>query len=210
MSKGFSLVELTIVLVLIGVLISGAIRGVQFIELARAKKVISDASLLIDAQNRFREREKRYAGDVNNDGMIDFGTLTVATLDDTGTDADTAFTELKGFGLLPTDLGNDLIAETQETGTMHFAGTTVTVASNVTVLNMVVISNVPCIAAFQLEQNIDKDRPDTTDSAGTGQIRMISAAGALSSSGAWTSVDSSCVVGGVVSDDALTNVSYIF
>lgn len=212
--KGFTLIELAIVVVLIGVIMAGVIKGTAFIQLAEAKKVITDATSMIDAQNRFREREKRYAGDTDNNGLIDFTTLGAVTFDGAataGNDVDSSFNELKNVGLFSSDTANSLIAETQETGTMHFAGATVTGAnSNVTVLNILAIRNVTCQSAFQLEMNIDKQAPDAANCAGTGRIRMITAAGTLASSGEWTSNNTACVVEGVVSDTARTSVAFLF
>jgi len=209
--KGFTLIEMAIVIVIIGVMITGAIRGAEMIKQAKAKKVLTDATALVDAQNRYMERQKRYAGDADNDGKIDCTTLNTSANNSggtTSTDADFAFEELKTLGIMPATLSNVAIAATDEGGYMYYAGNAGT-SGNITVLNLVVIRNVACRAAFVMETQIDKEQPDATSSAATGKIRQI-VSGSLRTSGTWTSSGSSCVSGSVVNEDLRTDIAFIF
>ena len=61
--RGFTLIEMAIVLVIIGFIVGIVIKGTALIDNARAKRVMTDAITLADAQNSFYERNQRYAGD---------------------------------------------------------------------------------------------------------------------------------------------------
>ncbi len=211
--KGFTLVELAIVLVIIGVLIGGVIRGQGMIEDARGKKVVTDATVLVNAQYRYYERMGRYAGDSDNNGIINFGTLNSAAPNDANvtdnTDVDFAFNELKTVGIFPASSTNALLATTQRGGFMYFAGGTITdTAGNSLPVNMVVLRNVECVAAFALELNVDSDAPDSATGASTGKIRRLS--GNAFAGDSWTATDGDCVSGGRVIGTNTTNVAYIF
>lgn len=201
--KGFTLVELAIVLVIIGVLIGGVIKGQGMIEGARGKKVVTDATVLINAQYRYYERMGRYAGDDNDDGVIDFTTLNSTV------PADAGFNDLKAVGILPTSSTNAQLSSTQRGGFMYFAGSTFTdTAGNSVPVNMVVLRNVECAAAFALELNVDSDAPDSGTGASTGKIRRLS--GNAFSGSSWTATGGDCVTGGKVVGSNTTNVVYIF
>jgi len=211
--KGFTLVELAIVLVIIGVLIGGVIRGQGMIEAARGKKVVTDATVFVNAQYRYYERMGQYSGDDDNDGKIDFATLNSAKPDDsnvnTSTDVDFAFTRLKAVGIFPDSSTNAQLSTTQRGGFMYFAGSTLTdAAGNSLPVNMVVLRNVECAAAFALELNVDSTSPDATTGASTGKIRRLSGNAFAGSS--WTATNGDCVTGGKVVGSNTTNVAYIF
>jgi prepilin-type N-terminal cleavage/methylation domain-containing protein len=211
--KGFTLVELAIVLVIIGVLIGGVIKGQGMIEGARGKKVVTDATVLVNAQYRYYERMGRYAGDSDNNGIINFGTLDSAAPNDANvtdnTDVDFAFSELKNVGIFPTSSTNAQLASTQRGGYMYFAGGTLTdAAGNSVPVNMVVLRNVECAAAFALELNVDSDAPDSATGASTGKIRRLS--GNAFAGNSWTATGGDCVSDGRVVGSNTTNVAYIF
>jgi prepilin-type N-terminal cleavage/methylation domain-containing protein len=211
--KGFTLLELAIVILIIGVLIGGVIRGQALIEQARGKTVATDATVMVNAQNRFFEKMQRYAGDSDNNGVIDVISLAAAQPNDanvtTITDADFAFQELKNVNALPA--GSNVALSASSNGAyMYFASGNLGDNTNNIPVNMLIVRNVECAGAFAMETNLDNGNPGTANSASTGRVRQVTAAGVLVTTGSWTTVNTPCVVGGAVSNTARTNVAYIF
>ncbi len=61
--KGFTLVELSIVLVIIGLLIGGVLKGQSMIENAKIKRVISDVDALVAATYAYQDKFGALPGD---------------------------------------------------------------------------------------------------------------------------------------------------
>lgn len=61
--QGYSLVELSIVLVIIGLLIAAVVKGKSIIENARIKKVIGDIESVVSAYNTYYDLYSAYPGD---------------------------------------------------------------------------------------------------------------------------------------------------
>lgn len=178
MKKGFTLLELAIVLIIIGILVGGLIKSADIIKNSKAKKTVTDLIVLADAQYRYYETTGRYAGDADNDGRIDFGGVTDNSYPD-GTaadpdDMDYPFTELHKLGL-------NADAEITGGGPAFFAGITVS-EGTARQVNVISVRNVPCMAAVQAETALDNASQE--NSAGTGSIRAVSPAGELIS-GSW-------------------------
>jgi len=68
--KGFTLIELAIVLVIIGIIIGAVIKGQDLIENARIKKFEAKVKQWETAQWTFYDRKGRFAGDGNANGTI--------------------------------------------------------------------------------------------------------------------------------------------
>ncbi|RLB12882.1 MAG: prepilin-type cleavage/methylation domain-containing protein [Deltaproteobacteria bacterium] len=64
-SRGFTLVEIAIVLVIIGLLIGGILKGREMIKNAKAKRVVKMADELRSAWNAFYDKYGVYPGDEN-------------------------------------------------------------------------------------------------------------------------------------------------
>ncbi len=211
--KGFTLIEMAIVLAIIGLIVAGIVKSTTLIDSARAKNVLTQATALIDAQHSYYERNRRYAGDLNNDAQIDFSAYTAVSFDGeagSSNDADYSFNELKDMGLIKSDISNSEIASTVNEGQMHFSGDEITdSAGNKTPVNMVIITSETCSAAFQLEMALDGTQPDGTGSASTGSVRQV-IDGKLAVSGSWTSSGTSCVSDGSVDTSSLTTIAVIF
>jgi len=209
MKKGFTLVELAIVLIIIGVIFGSIMKSTELIKSAKAKKNISDITVLADAQHRFYERNQRFAGDADNNGLIDYGTINTDTYPDetnvtTADDMDFPFAELENMEILGVK-DNSEHASLTEGGPAYFAGITVTDSSgNTLILNMVTVRQVPCLTAFLMEQSIDKNQADSADSASTGRVRAI-LNNTLAANGAWTATN---ICGN--NPDSLTNLAYLF
>ena len=58
--RGFTLIEMSIVLVIIGLIIGGILKGQELIESARIKNVISQIDTIQAATNAFRTASTRY------------------------------------------------------------------------------------------------------------------------------------------------------
>lgn len=61
--KGFTLVELSIVLVIIGLLIGGVLKGQSMIENAKIKRVITDVDSLVSATYAYQDKFSALPGD---------------------------------------------------------------------------------------------------------------------------------------------------
>lgn len=72
-NKGFTLVELAIVLVIIGIILGAVIKGQDLIDNARAKKFASEIKAWEIAVWNFFDRKGRLPGDNNKDGKIGDG-----------------------------------------------------------------------------------------------------------------------------------------
>lgn len=69
--KGFTLVEIAIVLVIIGLLLAGVLKGQELIENTKVKSVISDFDAISAAYYAHRDRTSETAGDSAGDGVAD-------------------------------------------------------------------------------------------------------------------------------------------
>lgn len=63
--KGFTLIELAIVLVIIGIMLGGVLKGQQMIENAKMKAVADQAKSLVAAVYSFQDRYGQFPGDFN-------------------------------------------------------------------------------------------------------------------------------------------------
>ena len=70
-SRGFTLVELAIVLVIIGLLIGAVLRGTEMIRNARIKAIQNDLRGYYAAVYTFLDRNGRLPGDTDRDGKMD-------------------------------------------------------------------------------------------------------------------------------------------
>jgi prepilin-type N-terminal cleavage/methylation domain-containing protein len=71
--KGFTLVELSIVLVIIGLLIGGVLKGQSMIENAKIKKIASDMDALVAATYSYQDKFNALPGDDNSLGATATG-----------------------------------------------------------------------------------------------------------------------------------------
>ena len=71
-SRGFTLVELAIVLVIIGIILGAVLKGQDLIMNARAKKFVSKVKAWELAQWTFYDRKGRFAGDQDRNGLIGY------------------------------------------------------------------------------------------------------------------------------------------
>ncbi len=70
--NGFSLIELSIVLIIIGLLVAGITGGQSLIESARNRNLISEMKNYDQALGTFYSLKDRLPGDINSDGIIGY------------------------------------------------------------------------------------------------------------------------------------------
>ena len=72
-NKAFSLIELSIVLIIIGLLVAGITGGKSLIENAKNRALINEIRSWKQAVNAFYVLKERLPGDLNNDGKVGYG-----------------------------------------------------------------------------------------------------------------------------------------
>jgi hypothetical protein len=175
---------MAIVLVIIGIILGMVIKGRELVESARTKSFISNLRSMESMQFAFYDRFNRFAGDCDNDGLVDNDdtarALTDFDNDPTGlcadttasNDIDTSFSELESMGLLA-DIANTTHSNFGNGfGFAYFA--------NVGSRNVLVLRNIPCYAAVALDAALDRD----VDGA-TGRVRN-------SGNRTWTTEEAEC------------------
>ncbi|MDH5302070.1 MAG: prepilin-type N-terminal cleavage/methylation domain-containing protein [Gammaproteobacteria bacterium] len=121
--SGFTLIELAVVLVIIGIILGAVLKGQELINSSKVKKVQSDIHSMETMMLNYYDRKGRWPGDCNLDGNVGF-TLpnnSVATaLNAVATDPsaisceatspvenqDTAFADLRAAGVAPRSTTN--------------------------------------------------------------------------------------------------------
>ncbi|MDX1949761.1 MAG: prepilin-type N-terminal cleavage/methylation domain-containing protein, partial [Rickettsiales bacterium] len=64
-AKGFTLVELAIVLVIVGLLVGGVLQGQELIKQAQIRSVVTQIQSLDTSLNTFRAKYREYPGDIS-------------------------------------------------------------------------------------------------------------------------------------------------
>ncbi len=156
-NNGFTLVELAIVLIIIGVILGAVLKGRDLIENAKARRLLNDIKGFVAYQYTFYDRYNRYAGDGNKDGKIDYENLNAKPSDFDNSpqntfltantpDIDAPFSELEASQLLPVS-DHKQIAKHIYNNIYYF--------SQVDGYNVFVIKQIPCYAAMMIDKDID-------------------------------------------------------
>ena len=82
--KGFTLVEIAIVLVIIGLLLGGVLKGQELITNSKIKSLTKDLEGIVAASYAYQDRTGRLAGDTDSDGAFDNVGLFWSDLKDEG------------------------------------------------------------------------------------------------------------------------------
>ncbi len=206
--KGFTLLELAIVLVIIGIILGAILKGQELINNAKAKRLLNDMKGLATLQYTFYDRYGRFAGDCDNDGDVDYAALTATPATFTATTGafcynpsapaasaapDSQWQELLQAQLVSFSNARD-IAKHVFSGALYTAGPAIDTAN----YNVIVARQVPCFAAKVIDQAIDGSLD-----AGKGSIREIDT-GAIrdgTTGDAWTNC---------TSEQTLVDIVYIF
>ena len=70
--RGFTLVELSVVLVVVGLLFAAVVKGQEVVDSAKSQKLINDIKSTEALIQKFVQIKSRMPGDCNADGVIDF------------------------------------------------------------------------------------------------------------------------------------------
>ena len=171
--KGFTLIELAITLVIIGIIAGVILKGQDLINSAKVKRFVGDLREVETLIWTFYDKKGRLPGDCDNDGLIDYTlTTTVPTYSNSTTaptgycdgsssaSADTVFDELKYAELLSQTDPNKELAKHEFNS--YFA------IGNDGTVNAIVAYNIPAWAAKMIDKSIDK-----TENAKSGRLRRF-------------------------------------
>jgi len=159
--RGFTLIELAIVLVIIGIILGAILKGQELIQNAKVKRLQSDMKGLEALIWTFYDRYGKFPGDCDGDGW--FNSYISSGLNNsptpsgfcTGTTADGDFpwNDLRWAMLLPKDANNTDLARHQFNGQFRI-GRAYGGAGG-TWVNAIAVSNIPCFAAKAIDVSID-------------------------------------------------------
>jgi prepilin-type N-terminal cleavage/methylation domain-containing protein len=167
--RGFSLVEMAIVMVIIGIIIAAIVKGQDLILNAEAKKVISAVSTWRNLNLAFLDRNGRYPGDENRDGIIGNNVSSEQGINSTATGE---------IGSTMMNLPENPI-QVGSTRFWVYVGNT-TIASGAARNAILICGSVDCVTAFSPDQREIIKAMDTAfdgiADSGMGQFRAASPA----------------------------------
>jgi len=180
--RGFTLIEISIVLVIIGAVFYGVLKSQSILSSSKAKDVISKINDLRTATTYFRQRYGYYPGDLpapgtlitavpalvagsgakNGDGAID-GAVTVAGIATAGTEAAQAPWQLYNAGFIgAVDSGSPTHYINTSYGPIQLVSSATAdalapgfAANNPSARNAIVFFNLPCDIAQEVDTKLD-------------------------------------------------------
>lgn len=200
---GFTLVELAIVLVIIGIILGSVLKGQDLVNNAKAKRVVSDSQAMSALAYTFFDRYGRFPGDCNRSGVINYAVTGAETPATFGAAIPPAGF-CAGAGAVATDQWSDLIAaqlqpaaagQTLALNTFNDAKfyAQITIAGRP--YNAIFMMQIPCYAAKMLDVNLDG-----AEDAGLGVIRQLTGAAVPNATTAWV----------CATEDTPVNAAYLF
>ena len=184
--KGFTLIELSIVLVIIGIILGAVLKGQELINNSKAKRIQSDLKGIEAMIWTYYDRKGRFPGDCNSNGiyaytppLLAIGTATppsnnaVPTTDYCATAAtvetiNTSYSDMRVSRLFSTSTPNIILAKHQQSDYFK-VGSTAAIAG--VQYNIIVTYGLPAWMAKMLDVAIDGAENGTA-----GRIRNYSAA----------------------------------
>jgi prepilin-type N-terminal cleavage/methylation domain-containing protein len=185
--SGFTLVEIAIVLVIIGLLLGGVLKGQELIEQSKIKRVVNDFNSITAAVYTYQDRYKALPGDDVNAGTRftkAIGGTTAATSGDGNNiilataanifagaaEAGLAWEHLRASGLVSGDMTTTATATTPELTPFN---SNYGIGASVNIMGMGIAptfcASLPPKAAEALDRALDDGKP------GTGKIRADAA-----------------------------------
>jgi len=125
---GFTLVEMSVVLVLVGLLFAAVTKGQELVDQAKAKRLVNDMIVMGDQLQLYSQAKGRFPGDCDADGVMDYDLGATSRLD---TNTEARATEYAFTSLLPTIPDNGLEASAQTDGCALSGGAATTDPSTV-------------------------------------------------------------------------------
>ena len=228
--KGFTLVEIAIVLVIIGLLLGGILKGQELINSARVRNLADTATGIQAAYYGFIDRYRRIPGDWNatgatqaigltiTDGGNDSGAIDNAAGANLWQELNALWVQLAAAGFIQGAYGGGLNPPTNANGiaplnaynnVMVMANTGDFLASPAPQLHLVLGAGIPVDVMQEMDLKLDDGTPDA------GDLRSAVAAGALL--GAPAQGAATCVTGAapnavwnIAGNDQSCNAVYIF
>ena len=181
---GFTLVEIAIVLVIVGLLLAGVLKGQELIEQSKVKRTISEFDAIFAAVETYKDRYKFLPGDDpnaatrwttviagaaatsgNGDGVMT-ATLAQVFAGGVGNEGGLAWQHLRAAGLVSGDMST-VANSTRPEGTPFNSSYGFGVSATAFGLGVTptFCASLPAKAAEQLDRQLDDGRP------GTGKIR---------------------------------------
>lgn len=176
--SGFTLVEIAIVLVIIGLLLGGVLKGQELIENGRVKNAANDMNGIVAAYNSYLDRYRKLPGDDGpvatltarggswagvtaggNNGIL---TINAAQTFTGGGEGDEFFRHLRAAGFItgnPADVGVNALPVNAWGGRVGVTATDL-VQGRLAARQLVCLGNVPGKAAAALDVQLDDGRPD--------------------------------------------------
>lgn len=182
---GFTLVEIAIVLVIIGLLLGGVLKGQELIDQSKIKRVVNDFNNIGAAFNTYQDRYKAMPGDDpnaatrwpvviagagpatagNGDSIITAALAAVFT-GTVGNEGGLAWQHLRASGLVSGDMSTAVLSATPEQTPFNSSyGIGVSASAYGLGIAPTFCASVPAKAAEQLDRQLDDGMP------GTGNIR---------------------------------------
>lgn len=211
-TKGFTLVELAIVLIIIGILLGAILKGQELVDNAKIKRAVSDMNSIFVAYNGYIDRYQRKPGDDgplatlnarggswvpvtaagNSNGTLD---ATVAnTFTNGGVETTSFWQHVKAAGFVPgsiTAAGAAALPNNGFNGLVGVFNNTTAVTGAASGVN-VCLSQVPGKAAAALDKQLDDGDPTagsvraTLGTAGTNTVPGAAAAAPYSEASEYT------------------------